>query len=531
MKEPRRSPFLHFDSRRWPRVRVRPRTRAPAARVGLRHGLATGDIFVGRDEYRTSTDVKVLHAQHYHRGLKVFRSSQVVKIQGGKVRHTPPLFRIPARLALSPDVNPLDAVAAAIEFLQGRNLTAKTIRVSLIRETRLRHLVDAPTVIELRYGLASPVWMHLEIFPQPSHRAELAWVGDLALKNGRRIHIAVSGVGARPRVLFAAQTNTCAFDADWVPVPGIAERRSFPIPPLATPTGGAGTASQWQVGVRAGGPNVSCHVGDASEVDPLGTLPVDNAFVWCNLMRDFFATFGFDSAHHAFEGQDPLRVERLKQQSPRGGEFDNQVDGWRPSMVLYSSPAGPARHAATDPTILIHEYTHGVSSRLVGGAECQYPFLETQAWGFSEGMSDYFALTVLNYLDRSRGGPGSLMVFGGTFRPGSGVRDYSNFQGGWTPGQNDRYRIGMAWCGALFDARAAIATATGDQDLTDRFLWQSCVNSFKTMAPLCKRSLSLTLAHAKDALVREAEALELEPSWALPGAATAIRRAFTKRGI
>jgi len=199
-----------------------------------------------------------------------------------------------------------------------------------------------------------------------------------------------------------------------------------------------------------------------------------------------------------------------------------------PKMFLYSSPDGPARHAATDPSILIHEYTHGVTSRLVGGDECQHPFVETQAWGLSEGMSDYFALTVLNFLDRSRGGTGSLMVFGGTFRPG-GVRDYSSFQDGFEPNQTDPYRIGMAWCGALLDSRAAIVATPADQNSTDRFLWQSSVNTFKTMAPLCKQSLGLTLAHAKDALITEASALEV--SWALAGAAAAMRRAFTGRGI
>lgn len=509
-------------------MRSRRRARGSGARMRLRHGLATGDVFVGRDEYRTSTRLKVIHAQHYHRGLKVFRSSQVVKIRAGRTRRTPPLFRIPLRLALRPDVSPLDAVAAALTFLQGRNRAPKGIRVSAVRETQFRHLVDSPAVIELRYGFSSPVRSHLEIFPLPGHQAELAWVGDLALKNGRQFHVAVSATGAKPRILFAAQTNTCAFDADWVPTPGTRETRTFPIPPLAAPGGGAGAPSQWQIGVRAQGPNVSCHFDDAKEVEPLGTLPVDNAFVWCNVMHDFFAAFGFDSAHHAFDGDDPLRVDRLKQQSPKGGEFRNEIDGWKPSMLLYSSAAGATHHAANDPSILIHEYTHGVSSRLVGGAECQYPFLELQALGFSEGMSDYFALTVLNYLDRLRGGPGALMVFGGTFRPG-GLRDYSNFKGGWQQSQKDAYRIGMAWCSAMLDARTDVIASSGDVDLADRFLWQSCVNSLKAMAPLCEQSLSLTLTHAKDAMVTEARLLE--SSWGLAGASHAIAQAFTGRGI
>jgi hypothetical protein len=146
--------------------------------------------------------------------------------------------------------------------------------------------------------------------------------------------------------------------------------------------------------------------------------------------------------------------------------------------------------------------------------------------GFSEGMSDYFALTVLNYHDRKRGGLGSLSVIGGTFHPG-GLRDYSTFNDGWTPGEKDQYRIGMAWCAALRDSRDAIA-AKVDQDRTDRFLWLACINMFMAMAPLCKDSLALTLAHAKDALASQAEALE---SGAFTGAAAEIRKAFGGRGI
>src|SRR5262249_20143619 len=156
-----------------------------------------------------------------HHGLKVFRSSRVRK---GRVWRTPPLFRIPAGLDLTPQVRPLEAVAAVLAFLQRRRLAPATVRISPVRETCLRYLVDAPTVIELRYGFSAPVRMHLEILPEPGGRAALAWVGDASLKNGRRVHFAVSAGEGRAKVLFAAQTNTCAFDADWVPFPGVQEK-------------------------------------------------------------------------------------------------------------------------------------------------------------------------------------------------------------------------------------------------------------------------------------------------------------------
>jgi hypothetical protein len=49
------------------------------------------------------------------------------------------------------------------------------------------------------------------------------------------------------------------------------------------------------------------------------------------------------------------------------------------------------------------------------------------------------------------------------------------------------------------------------------------------MAPLCKQSLSLTLTHAKDALVTAAS--EIEDSLGLPGASATIGSVIASRGI
>ena len=530
-------PLHFFDSRLRGRRKAGPPRRRPSRRGGERQGEVTrGDVFVERDVYQTSSGTTIVHAQHYYRGLKVFRSSRVFKTftkaagrgRKAEARATPQLFRVSRNTNTRPTNSPVDAVAAALQFLKKRRVAAETLAVSPRRQIRLAHLVDSPAMVELRYGLRSPARLHLEIFPRPRGGAELAWILDLELRHGGRFHMAVSARGRRPQVLLAAQTNTCAFSADWVPVPGPSVNEVFPVPPLATPTGAPRAPSQWQSGVLAGGPNVSVHLGDDARVDALGSLRVDNPFVWCNVLHDFFAAFGFDSAHHAFEGGDPLRVERLDQQNPSAGQFDNHRDGWSPTMFLFASAAGPSRHAAVDPTVVIHEYTHGVSSRLVGGEECALPFVEPEALGFSEGLSDYFALTVVNHIDRSRGGSGSLQVFGGTFQPG-GVRDYANFNGGFTPGQSDSHQIGKVWCGAMLAARAALVAGGASQDLSDRLLWQVSIDALKAMAPLCRDSLALTLAHAKDALVTAAS--EIEAGMGLPGASAMIGGALAARGI
>jgi hypothetical protein len=321
----------------------------------------------------------------------------------------------------------------------------------------------------------------------------------------------VSAVGKKPAVRFLAPVSLCAFAASWTPRPGTTVQGQFPIPPIATSDGAAGTASAWLAGVSlAKGPNVACRSADGTKYERLGSLQVDNVFVWCNLLHDRFAAFGFDSNHHSFEADDPLQAFRHTIQNLAGGVFDNWVDGVKPQLNVYESPFVGGRHAGEDPSILVHEYVHGVSSRLVGGEQCQYPFATRQAQGFSEGSSDYFAITVLNYLDRSRGGAGTITRFAETFRPG-GIRDYSNHQGSWSAQLSDPYQIGMVWCAGLLDARQAVAGLT-DADAADRFIWQACVDCLKLMAPECSTSLDLTLTHAKDALVGAMSALEQRPA-------------------
>jgi hypothetical protein len=158
----RRAPY--FDSRRWS---GKPRDPHPRGGHGIdpRQELATGDIFVPHDEYRTSTGQKVIHAQHHHRGLRVFRSSRVFKLSRGKSRATPPLYRLPKNLALQPDVSSVRALETAVILLQKRGLAAPGLRVSVLRETQLAHLAYVPAVVELRYGLRGPARMHLEILP------------------------------------------------------------------------------------------------------------------------------------------------------------------------------------------------------------------------------------------------------------------------------------------------------------------------------------------------------------------------------
>ena len=170
-----------------------------------------------------------------------------------------------------------------------------------------------------------------------------------------------------------------------------------------------------------------------------------------------------------------------------------------------------------------------VTSRLVGGSRCQHPFITLEAKGLSEGFSDYFALTVLNYLDRSRGGQGALLTFGGGFKPG-GVRTYAGFNKTWDARGHDQYSIGQVWCAGLLDGRDALVRLINDADSADRFMWQALIDCLKLVAPECRDSLDLSHTHAKDALMTATSALEVvELSFA--GASARLANALSTRRI
>jgi extracellular elastinolytic metalloproteinase len=53
------------------------------------------------------------------------------------------------------------------------------------------------------------------------------------------------------------------------------------------------------------------------------------------------------------------------------------------------------RHTALDPDVVFHEYTHGLTNRLVGGPLDSTSLDAVQSGGMGEGWSDYVACTLL----------------------------------------------------------------------------------------------------------------------------------------
>ncbi|KAI9593044.1 Fungalysin metallopeptidase-domain-containing protein [Syncephalis fuscata] len=135
---------------------------------------------------------------------------------------------------------------------------------------------------------------------------------------------------------------------------------------------------------------------------------VTNAFYIANTMHDIFYHYGFDEAAGNYQndnynkgglGNDAITVNVLayyddppSKNTRNNAIFSPAPDGKTATITLLAyNKTIPDRDSAFSNDIIIHEYGHGVATRLVGGSttiECMYTY---EGAGMSEGYSDFFA--------------------------------------------------------------------------------------------------------------------------------------------
>ncbi len=127
---------------------------------------------------------------------------------------------------------------------------------------------------------------------------------------------------------------------------------------------------------------------------------VANLFYWNNIIHDVQYQYGFDEAAGNFQvnnygrgglGNDSVRAEAQDGAGTNNANFGTPPDGQRPRMQMFvwTSP-NPDRDGDLDAGIVIHEYGHGISNRLVGGPANVNCLTNRQQAG--EGLSDWWAL-------------------------------------------------------------------------------------------------------------------------------------------
>ena len=151
-----------------------------------------------------------------------------------------------------------------------------------------------------------------------------------------------------------------------------------------------------------------------NEWDELGSFgdqetAVTNVHYHSNRFHDYLYGLGFDEAAGNFQednfGRGGLGGDRVYVDVQdaaglglfNGANFFPEPDGQNPRMrFMLFNQGGRRRDSALDSDIIIHEYAHGLSTRLVGGAlhaGCVYGI---QSGAMGEGWSDYFAIDDTN---------------------------------------------------------------------------------------------------------------------------------------
>ena len=139
--------------------------------------------------------------------------------------------------------------------------------------------------------------------------------------------------------------------------------------------------------------------------DDYQSAAVVNAFYWSNILHDIHYHYGFDEAAGNFQfhnytgagrGGDHVLAE-VQDGADLGhrnnANFATPPDGSSPRMQMFQwDRTSPNRDGDLDATIVIHEYGHGVSTRLTGGPANANSLSANQSRSLGEGWSDWHAL-------------------------------------------------------------------------------------------------------------------------------------------
>lgn len=227
---------------------------------------------------------------------------------------------------------------------------------------------------------------------------------------------------------------------------------------------------------------------------------VANIFYFCNYMHDFLYILGFDEAAGNFQrtnfthlgmNGDPVRARAHSGTVTGTANMSTAADGQPPVMNM-GLVARSARHTAFDADVVFHEYTHGLTNRLVGGTRQGHTLEAPQSRGMGEGWSDFFALTIQNFFRVRAGQPEKVIAGDWVLDDPRGIRSnpyddrypftygsLGTFPRDGDTGLPDEHQTGEVWCAALMMMVRRIRAALGSDTDGYRLGWQMVVDGLK----------------------------------------------------
>ncbi len=220
--------------------------------------------------------------------------------------------------------------------------------------------------------------------------------------------------------------------------------------------------------------------------DPRGfkASSVLNLFYLVNSAHDYYYSLGFNEAAGNFQtdnfGKGGKGGDGVVAMAQHGGEVDNASFTPTPEGTPGRVKVGLfTRNTATriddfdgdyDGQVLLHEYAHGVSNRLVGTLTSTSCLQRTQSGAMGEGWSDYFAISYYNN-----------PVIGAyvTARPTRGIRrqGYDAYTFTYEDVGNQGYEVhkdGEIWAATLWDLRKSLGQRVTDRLVMDGLKGTPC---------------------------------------------------------
>jgi len=287
-------------------------------------------------------------------------------------------------------------------------------------------------------------------------------------------------------------------------------------------------------------------------------------FYWCNFMHDRLYELGFTESLGNFQkdnfGRGGADNDAVFADAQDGSGFNNANftptrDGNPPKiqMFLFNGPT-PARDGDFDADVVLHEYTHGLTDRLVGGG---VGISQLQTYGMGEGWSDFYALALLAQPEDDLGGNYPLggyitYQFNGLQQNYYyGIRRYpystnlnvdpltfkdldistaSSHPGipvnpTVTSAGNSVHRQGEIWCSMLWDMRAALLRKYAPTNAADY------TNVNRRILGYVTRGLVLAPPNPSFLQARDAILLGVQATPGFSGDTNQVWAAFARRGL
>ncbi|MEN6449292.1 MAG: M36 family metallopeptidase, partial [Thermoguttaceae bacterium] len=197
---------------------------------------------------------------------------------------------------------------------------------------------------------------------------------------------------------------------------------------------------------------------------------ITNLFYWNNVCHDLHYKYGFNEVAGDFQvknytgqglGNDAVQADAQDGSGTNNANFATPPDGSSPRMQMFVfTSTSPRRDGDLQSEVIVHEYGHGVSNRLVGGPSNVNALNAVQSGGMGEGWSDWWGLMFTQKttdIQSAKYPVGNYVV--GQSSTGGGIRRYPySFDMSVDPLTYGNIRVssevhneGEVWCSVLWD--------------------------------------------------------------------------------